>query len=463
MLSKGNDGRNQCEIIYIDYLVPKDHLLRKIDAAVDFTKIYEIVEDLYCKDNGRPSTDPVVLFKIAIIQHLYGISSLRRTADEISLNVAYRWFLGYSLLEKTPHFTTLSNNFCHRFNEQTVECVFNWILSEINDAGYLSPDVVFIDGTHIKANANMKKAVKKAIPEAAKVYGEQLLEEINQDRDDHGKKPLDGNNKPPKEKTVKQSTTDPECGVFHKGEHKKCFAYAAQTACDKNGYVLDVTLNPGNVHDSVAFDGLYDRLCEKFPEMKNIVADAGFKTPWIAKRVIDDGRIPVLPYKRPMGKDGFFRPHEFIYDEYFDCILCPENNVLKYTTTTREGYRQFKSDPKICEHCPSKSKCTESRNSVKTVEKHIWTDYLELVEDYRHTPPLRKLYDLRKETIERVFADAKEKCAMRFTYLRGLTRNLGWVRLKFAAMNLKKYAIHKWHICTHFTYCLFFHPFLIAA
>ena len=187
LLPWGNDGRNQGEIIYIEDLVPKDHLLRKIDAAVDFTRIYEIVEDLYCKNNGRPSTDTVVLFKIAIIQHLYGISSLRRTADEISLNVAHRWFLGYSLSERTPHFTTLSNNFCHRLTDETVERVFNWILSEINKAGYLSPEAVFIDGTHIKANANMKKAVKKAIPEAAKVYGEQLLEVINQDRDDHGK------------------------------------------------------------------------------------------------------------------------------------------------------------------------------------------------------------------------------------------------------------------------------------
>ncbi len=95
----------------------------------------------------------------------------------------------------------------------------------------------------------------------------------------------------------------------------------------------------------------------------------------------------------------------------------------------------------------------------KTVEKHIWTDYLELVEDYRHTPELRKLYDRRKETIERVFADAKEKHAMRFTHLRGLTRNLGWVRLKFAAMNLKKYALHKWHICANFVCCLFFPQF----
>ena len=48
-----------------------------IDAAVDFTHIYELVEDLYCEDNGRPGCDPVVLFKLVLIQHLFGIRSLR--------------------------------------------------------------------------------------------------------------------------------------------------------------------------------------------------------------------------------------------------------------------------------------------------------------------------------------------------------------------------------------------------
>lgn len=442
MLSKERKERSQGEIIYIEDLVPKNHLLRKIDDAVDFTKIYDIVGNLYCTNNGRPSTDPVVLFKTAIIQHIYGIPSLRKTADEISLNIAYRWFLGYFLTEKTPHFSTLSYNFSHRFTEEVVQEVFDWILNEINNAGYLSPEAVFIDGTHIKASANIKKAIRKAVPEASKIYSEQLLSEINQDRDDHGKKPFDGGN-PPKEKVTTESKTDPECGVFHKGEHKKCFAYAAQTACDKNGYILDVTVNPGNVHDSIAFDGLYERL-KRFHKMRYVVADAGYKTPWICKRVIDDGKIPVLPYKRPMGKDGFFRPYEYIYDEYFDCVLCPENQVLSYSTTNRDGYREFKSESSICANCTSLCKCTANKFHTKTVLKHLWGDYLELAEDYRHTPELRKLYDRRKETIERVFADAKEKCAMRFTYLRGLTRVTNWVRLKFAAMNLKKYAIHRW-------------------
>ena len=121
---------------------------------------------------------------------------------------------------------------------------------------------MFIDGTLIKANANTKKVIKKAVPRAAKIYEEQLMKEINEEHENNGKKPFESP-KAPEEKEVTESTTDPECGVFHKGEHKKCMAYTAQTACDKNGYVMDATVNPGNVHDSVAFDGLYDRLAKR--------------------------------------------------------------------------------------------------------------------------------------------------------------------------------------------------------
>ena len=443
MLRKEKEERNQVEFLSLEDLVPIDHILRKIDSAVDFTHIYDFVEDLYCPDNGRPSIDPIVLFKMVLIQHVFGIPSLRRTAEEVRLNVAYRWFLGYPLSEATPHFSTLSYNFKHRYTKETVDSIFYWILDEINNAGYLAPEAVFVDGTHIKANANIKKAVKRAVPQAAKIYSEQLMEEINQDREDHGKKPFDGP-QDPEEKTITESTTDPESGVFHKGEHKKCFAYTAMTACDRNGYVMGATVNPGNVHDSVAFDGLYEQITKKYPNIRECVMDAGFKTPWICKKVIDDNRIPVLPYKRPMGNSNFFRPYSYVYDEYYDCVICPQNHVLSYSTTNREGYREFKSKSYICKDCPSKAHCTNNSKSEKLVTKHIWSDYLEIAEDIRHTPEYKALYDKRKETIERVFADAKEKHAMRYTLYRGLTNVTNWVRLKFAAMNLKKYAIHRW-------------------
>lgn len=88
MLERGKMERDIIEIVGIDSLVPQDHLLRKIDQAVDFNRLYEMVEPLYCEDNGRPSVDPVVLFKMVLLQHLYGLPSLRRTAEAVSLNIA---------------------------------------------------------------------------------------------------------------------------------------------------------------------------------------------------------------------------------------------------------------------------------------------------------------------------------------------------------------------------------------
>lgn len=78
--------------------------------------------------------------------------------------------------------------------------------------------------------------------------------------------------------------------------------------------------------------------------------------------------------------------------------------------------------------------------------RHIWQEYLERAEDIRHSPAGKATYALRSQTIERVFADAKEKHAMRYTPYRGLAAVTAWVKLKFAAMNLKKLALHKWRL-----------------
>ena len=143
-----------------------------------------------------------------------------------------------------------------------------------------------------------------------------------------------------------------------------------------------------------------------------------------------------------MTKAGFFKKHEYVYDEYYDCVLCPENQVLKYSTTNRDGYREYKSDPKICASCPSRHQCTESKNFQKVVTLHVWHDYMELAEDVRHSPEGKEIYSMRGQTIERVFADAKEKHFMRYTYYRGLAKLRMQALLAFAAMKLKKLA--KW-------------------
>lgn len=403
MLERGKMDRDLVEFVVIDQLVPKEHLLRKIDAAVDFTQLYEMVEPLYCEDNGRPSIDPVVLFKMVLVQHLYGLTSLRRTAEEVSANNCYRWFLGYPLQEETPHFSTVSYNFRHRFTDDD------------NDPP-ASP-------RKHKDNTSKKKLARR------KKQGF---------------------------RTVTKSVTDPDCGLFVKGGHKRQFAYEAHTACDKNGFVLETVVTPGNVHDSVAFDEVYDKVTENFPQVEAVVADAAYKTPHICKKVFGDGRVLSTAYKRPQTMKNGHEWWKYVYDEFYNCVICPEYQPLKYSTTNRDGYREYKSDPNICAACPTRERCTHSRDCIKTVQRHIWKDYEELADDARYTPVYAQLYKCRKETIERVFADAKEKHAMRYTQYRGLAQVTNWVKLKFAAMNLKKLATWKWrNLLSSFRFAVF--------
>lgn len=106
MLERQKLRRDAVEFVNTDLLVPQNHLPRKSDSAVDFCHNYNFVEDLYCEDNGCSCVEPVVLFKIVLIQHLHGIPSLCRTAQEINMNIAHRWFLGYMRNEELPHFST---------------------------------------------------------------------------------------------------------------------------------------------------------------------------------------------------------------------------------------------------------------------------------------------------------------------------------------------------------------------
>ena len=319
---------------------------------------------------------------------------------------------------------------------------------------------IFVDSTHVKACANSKKMRKRVAHEQALWYEQELKEEIQKDRAAHGKKPLKDNDKndsppptasggesfadetesqiPEGAKTQKCSTSDPESGWFRKGEHKHVFAYAVETARDKHGWILGYTVHPGNEHDSRTFPLLYEKIKDFKPDM--MIMDAGYKTPAIAHLLLEDGIQPLFPYKRPMTKEGFFKKYEYAYDEYYDCYVCPGNQILKYSTTNRDGYREYKSCGLFCSSCPYLHQCTESKDHVKLITRHVWEEYMEKAEDIRHTIGNKEIYQQRKETIERLFGTAKEQHGFRYTQYIGKARMEMKAGLTFACMNLKKLA-----------------------
>lgn len=460
-MTNRNNRKYDCFILStLEELVPQDHEVRKLEAAIDWNFIYPIVKDLYsCK--GRPSIDPVVLFKMIIINYTFGLNSMRKTCRETEVNLAYRWFLGITIDEKVPDYSTWAQNYIRRYRDSEVfEQIFGYILDQAIEAGFIHPETVFGDATHMKANANRRKSKKEEVELVKKIYEDELLEEINIVRKAHKQKSVDclsrteldfdegtGEQiKRVKTKEIKTSITDPESGNYHKGEHEECFAYCHTAFCDKNGFVLAYDTVAGNTHDSVSFHDPYEKLNEKFgDEIKNVVLDSGYRTPAIMKEIIENGQTPYIPYKRPMTKKGFFPKREYVYDEAQDIYICPNLKDLKYSTTNRQGYKEYKSDPKECINCPFLNQCTKSKNHQKTVTRHVWEEYMEFAEEIRSTDLWKEIYPKRKETIERVFADDKENHCLRFTRIMGIKKNGQQAALIFACHNLQRMARWRWN------------------
>lgn len=441
MLKIDKKNRTQIELLCLEQLVPQDHSVRKIDKAIDFNFIYDDVKDLY-SDVGRGSVDPVSLIKIALVQYLFGIKSMRQTIKELEVNMAYRWFCGFGITSQIPHFTTFGKNYSRRFKDNTIfENIFNKILLQAVQNGFVNTKAIFMDSTHIKASANKRKKIEYEVKNEVKNYQKTLEKEINEDRVLNGKKEFDDKDDNDKTHTITKSTTDPDAGEFHKGEHEKMFAYSAHTVCDRNGFVLDFNVTPANVHDSTEFSDLYQKILTKF-NFKYIALDAGYKTPAIAKEILDSGKIPLMPYKRPNGKKN--TNLTFKYDKYYDTYTCPNGNILEYATTNRLGYREYTSNSEMCKKCPNLKECISNTQTKKAVRRHLWQDYLDKVEEIRHTPEWKKLYPERSETIERVFGDAKEKHGMRYTQMRGKQKVTLQVLLTFLSINLKKLAKWSW-------------------
>ena len=432
------------EFVSIEELVPKDHLLRKIDKVIDFGFIRERVKDLYCADNGRPAIDPVVLFKMLFIGYLYGTRSERQLVRDIQVNVAYRWFLGFGLTDKIPDASTISQNRRRRFSESTIyQEIFDEMVLQAIRRKMVDGSVLYTDSTHLKANANKHKFELQDVQKSTRDYLETLEEDVNRDREAHGKKPLAAKESMPEVKETKVSTTDPDSGyMVREGKPEGFFYLDHRTVDGCHSIITDTFVTPGNVHDSIPYLERLDRQRERFGfDVAAVGLDAGYFTAGICKGLEDRDIYGAIAYRRPNHIKGYLRKSDYTYDPATDCYLCPQGWPLNYRTTDRHGYRHYASDPAHCRNCPLQTRCTKSANFTKVVTRHVWQDHKDTVNSHRYTEQGKKIYKRRKETVERSFADSKQLHGHRYARLRGTGKVFEQCLLCAAVQNMKKIAL----------------------
>ena len=135
----GHQSR-QMAMLFVDIesLIPETHLLRKIERMVAFDFIYDLLAPYY-PATGRPSVDPVSMFKMLLIGYLYGIKSERRLVEEVQLNIAYRWFCGFELDDTIPNHSTFSKTRTRKWQQSDLfQKAFYEIVKQCIDSGYIN-------------------------------------------------------------------------------------------------------------------------------------------------------------------------------------------------------------------------------------------------------------------------------------------------------------------------------------
>ena len=367
------------EIINLENMIPENHFLRVIEEYFDWNFIYDEVEKQY-SIFGRPSIDPVVLFKIHILKFLFHEDSLRKTYDALQYNVLYKWFIGYGINEEVPDHSTYSQNYKRKFcklEKDILQTVFDKVIELLIEYDCLDTTAVYIDSTNTKAYANKKKNHKEIVKIEAKKYQKELELEIAlkglHDSELTEKEYLEEVEKIIKcneevnteevigEKEVIISDTDSDAGMLYKSDKEKMFGYNTSVICDNNNYILTVDTNPSNMHDSVAFYDSFDNFTNNYDisKTKYFVGDAAYLTNHICKTIIELEMIPALPYSRLGYKKGYFKKYEFVYDELNDIYICPNGkDLISNDKYNKDGYKIYKAD-----------KCETAEKNAKILAK----------------------------------------------------------------------------------------------
>ncbi|NIK13489.1 IS1182 family transposase [Alkalibacillus almallahensis] len=445
MFKSNKERQMEIEMVTIDELVPENHLLRKIDQYIDFSFIPEKVRPYYSEDNGRPSLDPLVLFKMMFIGYFYGIRSERELERQIQTNVAYRWFLGLNLTDQVPHHSTISWNRRTRYKDTDIfQEIFDDIVLQAMNHRMVGGRVLFTDSTHLKANANKRKFSKQEVEVETVDYIHDLNDAIEKDRTDHGKKPLKKKEEVKKTKEIKVSDTDPESGYLYRENKPEGFFYLDHRTTDlKYNIITDVHVTEGNIHDSKPYLERLDHQIQRFGfDVEAVGLDAGYLTVPICRGLDERNIFGVIAHRRHKSRKGFLPKWKYQYDPKEDKYTCPEGHDLIYATTDRKGYRQYKSNPEVCKDCPILDQCTQNKDHQKTLTRHVWEESKEKVRENRLTNEGKWIYRMRKEKVERSFADSKELHGLRYCRLRGKENVREQALMTAACQNMKKIALH---------------------
>src|ERR1700675_643655 len=340
--------------------VPEDHLVRKIDAALDLSWLRSELAPHY-SSMGRPSIDPELMIRMLVVGYVFAIRSERLICREVQVNLAYRWVCKLGIEDALPDHSAFSRARNERFREGDVfRRVFERIVEACIAAGLVGGEGFAVDASLIQADANKQRSIA----------GQNWRRDRDPKRSSRAVKEylatLDDTAWGAASEVVPKFVSPSDPAAQWTGAHKgpAFFAYSDNYLIDvKFGVIVDVEASRAIRQAEVgAAKTMIERTEQRFGlKPERLAADTAYgAAPMLNWLVEEKGIAPHIPVNdKSKREDGTFSRSDFRYDPTNDVYHCPAGKTLTTTgTLVNDGttllYLARKHD---CNGCELKALC----------------------------------------------------------------------------------------------------------
>jgi transposase len=430
----------------LDDLVPADHPVRKISEELDLRYLYKETREYYSHE-GKPSIDPVVLFKFYVICYFFGIRTERQLFREVQVNLAYRWYLGYDLDEQIPHHSIMTKS-RYRFPVEVFDRFFKRIVYLCKKKELISGDYYFMDSSLVRADAAKSsfRAKLRTEDEFLKQLREEEEKEEEEDRAEQKHDRFDGEVEPEKmgrrNKSGKVndriwSSTDPDAQLARRGGGAAVPAYKAHFCVDgKKRVILSVAASKANDDDMTKVAELTtNALFASGRKASYGVADSKYGGVETLKYLQDQNIQTCIHPRTTHSRSGKFEQTDFKVLGEYEAAECPAGH--QSLRSDSQGYTYlFKWSKEQCDGCRLKKQCTTSKSGRTLV--FYKGDHFRRAREVLDSAIGKKLSRARKVIIEGVIAEAKTNHLMGRCKYRGLPKFRIQLLLTASVINLKR-------------------------
>jgi transposase len=466
---KRGEERNQLTIepMCLDDYISQDSICRVIMAFVNSLDIVKMgFKYAEVKDSGRPPYNPASMLMLYLYGYLNRIRSSRRLEAETHRNVEVMW-----LMEKlTPDDKTICN--FRKDNAKALKKVFRQFSLWCNEQGLYGRELVAVDGSKFRANANRKsihtqKGTEKQLAKVEKKISEYMNELERNDKLENDESKLDkerlaailkhlGEKKESLQEWLRRieenegkeiSEVDPGAHIMHtNGDGRTLDArYNVQSVVDsKHNLIVDF-----DVSSSPDDKGALVTMTESAKEIMGVdeikaVADKGYYDGEDIEKCEQNGTTCYIPKVTDYANapDKNYNKSKFKYDSINDCYICPEGQILPFRQLfkrkeEKEAGRIY-YDNKVCRSCPNKEKCTTNKRDGRKIYRNPYESATDIMNARMKTAEASKIFKERKKIVEHPFGTTKAVWGFKQFLCRGQENTTGEMSLAFLAYNLRR-------------------------